>query len=65
LLHSTELLVAMVDNHIKQGNELQIDPFSITANRVVDIEDRMLRNIITGLGGKANGHPREARLTYL
>jgi formate--tetrahydrofolate ligase len=55
------LLVAMIDNHIKQGNELQIDPFSITANRVVDIEDRMLRNIVTGLGGKASGPPREAR----
>ena len=55
------LLVAMIDNHIKQGNELHIDPFSIVANRVVDIEDRGLRHIVTGLGGKANGSPREAR----
>ncbi|MDY6984921.1 MAG: formate--tetrahydrofolate ligase [Candidatus Thermoplasmatota archaeon] len=55
------LLVAMLDNHIKRGNELHIDPFSIMANRVVDIEDRGLRHIVTGLGGKGNGGPREAR----
>jgi len=55
------LLVAMIDNHIKQGNELRIDPFSIMTNRVVDIEDRSLRHIVIGLGGKANGEPREAR----
>lgn len=55
------LLVAMIDNHMKQGNELRIDPFSIMANRVVDIEDRSLRHMVTGLGGKAEGHPREAR----
>jgi formate--tetrahydrofolate ligase len=51
----------MIDNHIKQGNELHIDPFSIMANRVVDIEDRALRHMVVGLGGKANGYPREAR----
>ncbi len=42
-----------------KGNDLNIDPFSITLNRVVDINDRVLRNIIVGLGGAANGLPRE------
>lgn len=53
------LLAAFLDAHIMHGNELNIDPFSITLNRVVDVNDRVLRNIIVGLGGKANGVPRE------
>jgi formate--tetrahydrofolate ligase len=53
------LLAAFLDTHIMHGNELNIDPFSITLNRVVDINDRVLRNIIVGLGGKLNGVPRE------
>ncbi len=54
------LLAAFLDAHIMHGNELKIDPFSITLNRVVDINDRVLRNIVIGLGGKANGIPRES-----
>lgn len=53
------LLAAFVDTHLMKGNDLNIDPFSITWNRVVDISDRVLRNIIVGLGGPANGLPRE------
>ncbi len=53
------LLAAFIDTHLMKGNELGIDPFSITWNRVVDISDRVLRNIIVGLGGPANGIPRE------
>ncbi len=53
------LLAAFLDTHIMHGNDLNIDPFSITLNRVVDINDRVLRNIIVGLGGKLNGIPRE------
>ncbi|HEY7271038.1 MAG TPA: formate--tetrahydrofolate ligase, partial [Dehalococcoidia bacterium] len=53
------LLAAMIDNHLNHGNELGIDPFSITWPRVVDISDRALRNVIVGLGGKENGYPRE------
>ena len=55
------LLSALIDNHLNHGNELEIDPFSITWPRVVDISDRALRNIIVGLGGKANGYPRESK----
>jgi formate--tetrahydrofolate ligase len=54
------LLAAFLDAHIMHGNELNIDPFSITLNRVVDVNDRVLRNIVIGLGGKANGVPRES-----
>jgi formate--tetrahydrofolate ligase len=54
------LLAAFVDTHLMKGNDLNIDPFSITWNRVVDVSDRVLRNIIVGLGGPANGLPREA-----
>ena len=54
------LLAAFVDNHILHGNALDIDPFSITWPRVVDVSDRSLRRIIIGLGGKDNGVPREA-----
>jgi formate--tetrahydrofolate ligase len=54
------LLSAFVDNHLMHGNKMDIDPYSITWPRVVDISDRALRNIIIGLGGKLNGVPREA-----
>ncbi|MGM0366981.1 MAG: formate--tetrahydrofolate ligase [Actinomycetota bacterium] len=53
------LLAAFLDTHIMKGNELDIDPFSISLNRVVDVSDRALRNIIVGLGGELNGIPRE------
>jgi len=53
------LLAAFIDTHLMKGNDLNIDPFSITWNRVVDISDRVLRHIIVGLGGEANGLPRE------
>lgn len=53
------LLAAFIDNHIMHGNKLNIDPFSITWPRVVDVSDRALRRIIIGLGGKDNGVPRE------
>ncbi|MDI6771031.1 MAG: formate--tetrahydrofolate ligase [bacterium] len=52
------LLAAMIDNHIMQGNELRIDPYSITWPRVMDISDRALRNIVIGLGTKDDGRPR-------
>jgi len=54
------LLAAMIDNHIQQGNSLDIDPRRITWKRVVDINDRALREIVVGLGGVANGYPRES-----
>ncbi len=53
------LLAAMLDNHLQQGNELNIDPRRISWRRVLDMNDRALRNIIVGLGGKAHGVPRE------
>lgn len=56
---ANNLLAAMLDNHIQQGNLLGIDPRKITWRRVVDMNDRQLRNIVDGLGGKANGMPRE------
>ncbi len=56
---ANNLLAAMLDNHIKQGNELDIDVTNITWRRVLDMNDRQLRNITCGLGGKANGVPRE------
>jgi formate--tetrahydrofolate ligase len=56
---ANNLLAAMVDNHIQQGNELGIDPKQITWKRAVDMNDRQLRNIVDGLGGSANGVPRE------
>ena len=52
-------LAALIDNHIHQGNELQIDPRRITWKRVMDINDRSLRNIVVGLGGPMQGIPRE------
>ena len=56
---ANNLLAAMLDNHIKQGNELNIDVRKITWKRCVDMNDRQLRNIVDGLGGTANGVPRE------
>lgn len=56
---ANNLLAAMLDNHIQQGNELGIDPRRITWKRCVDMNDRQLRFIVDGLGGKANGTPRE------
>ena len=56
---ANNLLAAMLDNHIQQGNALGIDPRRITWRRCVDMNDRQLRFIVDGLGGKANGTPRE------
>ncbi|MCL2826050.1 MAG: formate--tetrahydrofolate ligase, partial [Eggerthellaceae bacterium] len=56
---ANNLLAAMLDNHIQQGNELDIDVRNITWKRCVDMNDRQLRFIVDGLGGKANGVPRE------
>ncbi len=56
---ANNLLAAMLDNHIQQGNSLGIDPRKITWKRAVDMNDRQLRNIVDGLGGKSNGTPRE------
>lgn len=56
---ANNLLAAMVDNHIFQGNKLNIDPRKIIWRRCVDMNDRQLRFVIDGLGGKANGSPRE------
>lgn len=56
---ANNLLAAMIDNHIQQGNALGIDPRRITWKRCVDMNDRQLRNIVDGLGGKVNGTPRE------
>ena len=53
------LLAAVIDNHIQQGNALDIDVRRITWKRVLDLNDRALRNIVIGLGGKAHGTPRE------
>ena len=54
------LCAAMLDNHIQQGNELGIDPRKVVFRRVMDLNERALRNIIIGLGGTANGVPRES-----
>ena len=56
---ANNLLAAMIDNHIFQGNALNIDPRKITWKRCVDMNDRQLRFIVDGLGGKVNGTPRE------
>lgn len=53
------LLAAVLDNHLQQGNELKIDVRRVVWKRVLDLNDRALRNVIVGLGGKANGVPRE------
>ncbi|WP_211236558.1 formate--tetrahydrofolate ligase [Arthrobacter castelli] len=54
------LLSAMVDNHLHKGNALDLDPQAITWRRVLDVNDRELRHIVTGLGGKADGAPRQS-----
>ncbi len=56
---ANNLIAAMLDNHIQQGNSIGIDPRRITWKRAVDMNDRQLRSIVSGLGGKANGVPRE------
>lgn len=56
---ANNLLCAIIDNHIQQGNELSIDPRRILFKRCIDMNDRALRNVIVGLGGKINGVPRE------
>ena len=63
-IHAVEsahnLLAALLDNHLHQGNALNIDPREITWRRAMDMNERALRNIVIGLGGKANGVPRES-----
>ncbi len=54
------LLAAMLDNHIHQGNELNIDPRQVVLRRAMDLNERALRNIVLGLGGRVNGVPRES-----
>ena len=54
------LLAALLDNHIHQGNRLNIDPRQVVLRRVMDLNERALRNIVLGLGGKADGIPRES-----
>lgn len=56
---ANNLLAAMIDNHIKQGNELKIDTANVAWKRALDVNDRALRKIVVGLGGKINGVPRE------
>ena len=56
---ANNLLAAMLDNHIQQGNSLNIDPRRITWKRAVDMNDRQLRNIIDGLGARSDGTPRQ------
>jgi formate--tetrahydrofolate ligase len=56
---ANNLISALIDNHIYQGNQLSIGPDDVTWRRVLDVNDRTLRNIVTGLGGKINGVPRE------
>jgi len=59
IAHANNLLAALIDNHIHFGNELKFDLRRITWRRVIDINDRALREIVAGLGGPANGYPRE------
>ena len=56
---ANNLLCTIIDNHIQQGNELRIDPRRILFKRCLDMNDRALRNVVIGLGGKVNGVPRE------
>jgi formate--tetrahydrofolate ligase len=56
---ANNLLAALIDNHVHHGNALGIDPRTVTWKRVVDLNDRALRQIVVGLGGVANGYPRE------
>lgn len=59
ITYANNLLAASIDNHIHQGNQLQIDARRIVFKRVLDMNDRALRGIVVGLGGKVNGFPRE------
>jgi formate--tetrahydrofolate ligase len=56
---ANNLLSAMIDAHVLHGNELRIDPLSISWRRCLDMNDRSLRDVVTGLGGRANGYPRQ------
>src|SRR5262245_5061741 len=56
---ANNLLAAMIDAHLMHGNELGIDPITISWRRCLDMNDRSLRDVVTGLGGKANGYPRQ------
>ncbi|CCH70824.1 Formate--tetrahydrofolate ligase [Phycicoccus elongatus Lp2] len=56
---ANNLLAALIDNHVHHGNALDIDPRTITWKRVVDLNDRALREVVVGLGGPVNGFPRE------
>ena len=60
---ANNLIAALIDNHIQQGNELNIDPRTISWKRCIDLNDRELRNIIVGLGGRMQGVPREDHFT--
>jgi len=60
---ANNLLSAIIDNHLQQGNNLNIDPRTIVFKRVLDMNDRALRNVIIGLGGRINGVPREEGFT--
>lgn len=60
---ATNTLAALVDNHIQQGNALGIDPRRVTWQRCLDVNDRALRSVITGLGGPVHGTPRETGFT--
>lgn len=60
---ANNLLSAMIDNHITRGNALGIDPSRIVFRRVMDMNDRALRQVVVGLGGKKNGYPREDGFT--
>src|SRR4029077_4437181 len=57
---ANNMLAAILDSHILLGNELNIDPLTVSWRRAVDINDRALRQIVVGLGGPANGYPRES-----
>ena len=59
LTQAHNLLAALVDNHLHQGNALGLDPRTITWGRVLDINDRALRHVVVGLGGRTGGVPRE------
>ncbi|MBR2742415.1 MAG: formate--tetrahydrofolate ligase [Clostridia bacterium] len=58
---ANNLLCAVIDNHIQQGNALRLDPRRVVFGRVMDMNDRVLRSVVVGLGGKPNGMPREDR----
>jgi formate--tetrahydrofolate ligase len=56
---ANNLLAAMIDAHLMHGNELRIDPITVSWRRCLDMNDRSLRDVVTGLGGKVNGYPRQ------